>query len=114
MKNIVPIYFQFQTEVIKRSLNPVWNKYGEFVVDRLDRDNLVINVWDWDVATKDDPLGSAEVPVSSIANRSGSDDNDFWVELEGVDTGKVRLWTKWFVPSTSSKDFEVSKVTELM
>ena len=91
----------------------MWNKYGEFVVREMDNDNLVINVWDWDGLTKDDPLGQAEVPVSSLVERSGTGDNDFWVTLEGVDTGRVRLFTQWFTPSLSAADFEASKAESL-
>ena len=93
---------------MKKSLNPVWNKYGDFIVQDLDRDDLIIKVWDWDNLTRDDPLGQAELPVSELMNRQGND-QDFWVKLDNAESGKVRIFVQWFTLSQSYDDYVVSK-----
>jgi len=123
-------------------LNPVWNKYGEFIIFDPNKDYLTINAWDDDRLTRDDPLGQAEIPLTTILDScrtvaaaadargftvgggdSGSSslsstaaataDSGFWVKLDNADSGKIRLSTQWFVPSLSYADFELSKSESL-
>ena len=108
MPNIFITLFILQTEVVQKSLNPQWNKYGEFIVDNVDHDELVVKVWDKDLTSDDDPLGSAEIPVSSLVQKSGNKDGAWW-PLKNVKRGNICLRSRWFVPSETQEDFKASK-----
>ena len=58
---------------MEKTLNPVWNQYGEFSMqsdDLLEDCNLHIDVWDRDTIGADDMLGEAIVPINDIKGRS--------------------------------------------
>ena len=101
--------FILQTKVVKKSLNPKWNKYGEFIVDDMNHDKLVVKVWDKDDLSSDDPLGSAEIPVSEILKENSGNKDRAWWPLKNVKRGDICIRSRWFVPSESPEDFKVSK-----
>ena len=93
---------------MKKSLNPKWNKYGEFIVDDMNHDELMVKVWDEDRTSANDPLGSAEIPVSELVEKPGNKDGAWW-PLKNVKRGDICIRSRWFVPSESHEDFKVSK-----
>ena len=61
-----------QTITVDQSLNPVWNKYGEFAVQREDLpedSELIIKVWDQDMIGADDYLGLATFPLKQLTGK---------------------------------------------
>ena len=56
----------YETPIIKKSLNPVWNNVGKIVVS--DRANNILNIkiMDWDAASSDDILGRVNVKLSDL------------------------------------------------
>ena len=95
--------------MVQKSLNPKWNKYGEFIVDDMNHDELVVKVWDKDKTSSDDPLGSAEIPVSEILKENSGNKDRAWWPLKNVKRGDICIRSRWFVPSESHEDFKVSK-----
>ena len=74
----------------------------------MNHDELVVKVWDKDWTSDDDPLGSAEISVSSLVEKSANNDGAWWT-LKNVKRGNIFLRSWWFVPSESHEDFKVSK-----
>ena len=65
-------YFNHQTNTVDKTLNPVWNKYGEFAVQKeglLEDCKLVISVWDEDTVGTDDDLGEAVIPLKEFRDK---------------------------------------------
>lgn len=56
----------FKSKVQKKTLNPVWNEYFEVAVPSRIAADFSISVWDWDLATQPDPLGTAEVSLAEL------------------------------------------------
>lgn len=56
----------FKTKVQKKTLNPVWNEYFEVAVPSRTAAEFAISVWDWDLATQPDPLGTAEISLTEL------------------------------------------------
>ena len=57
-----------KSDVVKKNLNPVWNLSAEYNVGPKARKTptLVFTVYDYDMASSDDPLGAAEVPLKQL------------------------------------------------
>lgn len=56
----------FKTKIQKKTLNPVWNEYFEVAVPSRTAAHFGISVWDWDLATQPDPLGTAEISLTEL------------------------------------------------
>lgn len=48
----------FRTKTIKKTLNPEWNESTQLTVKSRERTKFIINVLDWDMAGKNDTLGT--------------------------------------------------------
>jgi len=59
-----------KTKVCKKTLNPFWNE--EFILNPadLERDILLVKIYDWDANTSDDLLGEMEYPVHLFVNKA--------------------------------------------
>ncbi|MBE3045725.1 hypothetical protein IMZ48_24900 [Candidatus Bathyarchaeota archaeon] len=56
----------FKSKTQKKTLNPVWNEFFEVPVpSRLGAD-FSLSVWDWDLATQPDPLGTANISLGEL------------------------------------------------
>ena len=61
-----------QTITVDQSLNPVWNKYGEFAIQKEDSpedSELIIKVWDKDIIGADDYLGVTMFPLKNLKGK---------------------------------------------
>lgn len=56
----------FKSKTQKKTLNPVWNEYFEVAVPSRTGADFSISVWDWDLATQPDPLGTAEISLAEL------------------------------------------------
>jgi len=80
-----------ETQVIKSTLNPVWNEnMGNFYVEDLDSD-VVVQVFDWDRIGRHDPLGHARVHLARLFDNFKGNSFGISLPLEGVKSGTVDL-----------------------
>lgn len=81
-----------KSKTIKKTLNPQWNETFEFsgVLRDLLAEALQLHVFDWDRATKDDPLGNASVDLRPLRRAR---QHDFTAELS--EQGRVYLHVSW-------------------
>lgn len=56
----------YKSKTQKKTLNPVWNEYFEVAVPSRIGADFNISVWDWDLATQPDPLGTAAIDLSQV------------------------------------------------
>lgn len=75
-----------RTEVIDNNLNPEWGESLYIPLHSL-RENLVLEVMDWNAKSKDKTLGSTEFKVTDIVRQKVGDQSvnpDVWYESNGV------------------------------
>ena len=69
-----------RTKVIKKTLNPVWNHTFEIEFNPQKCNKLNIEVFDYDIIGKDDPIGNATINLDWMI--SGRQDTfDQWIPL---------------------------------
>ncbi|EDO16094.1 hypothetical protein Kpol_1001p6 [Vanderwaltozyma polyspora DSM 70294] len=56
----------FTTEIIKKTLNPVWNETAMIPIPSRKYTKIIADVYDWDRATENDPLGYTPVEISQM------------------------------------------------
>jgi WD40 repeat protein len=87
---------RFQTDVQKETLSPEWSdkpfRFSDVRPDAV----LIVEVFDWDRASKDDPMGQVSIPVSEMPEPQ-STGKPHWFKLEpmaGVQTaqGEIELY----------------------
>ncbi|XP_076455494.1 extended synaptotagmin-2-like [Babylonia areolata] len=93
----------FQTAVIDKNLNPVWNQCFEYVIDEREGQVLKVEVKDKDKGSKDDKLGSTSMDISVICQKGSVEE---WLPLEKVDKGSIHLLTRWLYLSSDPKEFD--------
>ena len=89
--------FSAKSEVIFRSLNPIWNATFIFEENQME-DYIKLKFWDKD-KVKNERLGALEIPVRIL---QGKEKVEEWAELKGVDSGHVlyELSLRKGVPTT--------------
>jgi len=71
---------RLKTHTIMKNLNPVWNaKFQILVLNSQKHYNLKFDVYDWDLNSKDDFIGSVEFDISSVL---GGKVEDQWLQLK--------------------------------
>ena len=63
--------YLFQTCTIDKTLNPVWNTYGEFAILKTnitESSKLIVDVWDEDMAN-DDSLGKGMILIDDLKGK---------------------------------------------
>lgn len=60
----------YKTEIVKKSLNPVWNESTKIAVPSRKHSKIALHVFDWDRAGTNDPLGDAYVDLYKIKPKS--------------------------------------------
>lgn len=94
-----------RTKEHDETLNPKWNETFEVFIESNKGRKLKIQVFDQDLGSHDQNLGSTELSIEKIAKLGTS---DTWLPLEGVESGKIHLRCSWF--TFSSKASDLSKV----
>ncbi|XP_053670996.1 extended synaptotagmin-2 isoform X1 [Anopheles nili] len=96
---------QFRTQTIDNTVNPKWDYWCEAEVNAILRQEIELNLWDWDPGfpgvQNDDFLGRATVEISSVTKNG---EIDTWLTLEQAKHGLVHLRMTWFKLSSDKSD----------
>ncbi|XP_049535380.1 extended synaptotagmin-2 isoform X1 [Anopheles darlingi] len=100
---------QFRTQTIDNTVNPKWDYWCEAEVNAILRQEIELNLWDWDPGfpgvQNDDFLGRATVEISSVTKNG---EIDTWLTLEQAKHGLVHLRMTWFKLSSSKTDLRTA------
>jgi len=94
---------KFRSQIVKKTVDPVYGETWEAVVEVLKGQRLDIEVWDFDQGMADEFMGRASVPISSLASRG---ETDLWINLDEATSGKVHIQTQWLTLSSDKEDYE--------
>merc|ERR1711874_591640 len=70
---------------INNDLNPQWNFENTFVVSKSPKETLRFEVYDKDMVTKDDLMGTAEISITDAAQMK----EGLWIPLQGCKSGEL-------------------------
>merc|ERR1712032_599594 len=76
-----------KSKTIKNNLNPDWNFKTSFVIEENNRNNLIIEIYDKDTASKDDLMGKASISPADLPKLKQAQ----WIPLQGVKSGELFL-----------------------
>lgn len=93
----------FRTKTCKNTLNPVWNEVYDAFVDNDEGQEITMQMYDEEKASKDAKMGTLEIDITSVA-RHGK--RDLWLPLDGVKSGIVHLNLSWYKLSSQVKDLK--------
>eukprot|EP01080_Neovahlkampfia_damariscottae_P006512 gene6512-10520_t len=75
-----------KTKVIKKSLQPIWNEKFQLTFNNMN-DDVIFEVYDWDLIGKHDSVGKTSIPVSKLQNGK----NDLWLTLPPIKNTNPQL-----------------------
>ena len=81
---------QRDTEVIEKTLNPVWDQLLSFaVVEKPVTEKLIIKVFDRDQYSTDDAMGECHVDLSLLSQLADGSERELTLKLENVESGEI-------------------------
>ncbi|XP_076165334.1 extended synaptotagmin-like protein 2 isoform X2 [Ptiloglossa arizonensis] len=101
---------EFRTKTIDNTVNPKWDFWCEFIVEKslgAYYNTVVAHLFDKDNAGQDDPLGRASIEVSRVKKKGNI---DTWVSLEKAKHGMVHLRLTWFQLSKNVADLKAALI----
>ena len=79
---------EHKTEVVKKTLNPSWEHELEMNITKDDQ-FIEFNLFDWDMTSKNDPMGDIRMDVSKLLTESRSGPQ--WYRLENCKSGSLLI-----------------------
>ncbi|XP_017883150.1 extended synaptotagmin-2 isoform X2 [Ceratina calcarata] len=101
---------EFRTKTIDNTVNPKWDFWCEFVVEKslgAYYNTVAAHLFDRDNAGQDDPLGRATIEVSRVKKKGNI---DTWVSLEQAKHGMVHLRLMWLQLSKNTADLKAALI----
>ncbi|OAD54555.1 Extended synaptotagmin-2 [Eufriesea mexicana] len=101
---------EFRTKTIDNTVNPKWDFWCEFIVEKslgASYNTVVAHLFDKDNAGQDDPLGRATIEVSRVKKKGNI---DTWVSLEQAKHGMVHLRLTWLKFSKNVDDLKTALI----
>ncbi|XP_043251103.1 extended synaptotagmin-3 isoform X1 [Colletes gigas] len=101
---------EFRTKTIDNTVNPKWDFWCEFIVEKslgACYNTLVVHLFDKDNAGQDDPLGRATIEVIRVKKKGNI---DTWVSLEQAKHGMVHLRLVWLQLSKNIADLKAALI----
>lgn len=80
-----------KTPVVKKSLAPEWNCDNIFEFEVKDNQSIIIECWDWDKFSKDDPMGSGKLVPFLAAKNDWPEDGTERVALDHGREGYIHV-----------------------
>ncbi|CCD24627.1 Tcb3p NDAI_0D03130 [Naumovozyma dairenensis CBS 421] len=94
---------EYKTQIIKKTLSPVWNETAKIPIPARDRNQLILNVFDWDRAGDNDDLGAVKIDLTELEPEKTYDWN-----LQLSTQGTIKLQGK-FLPEYIRPTVEISQ-----
>merc|ERR1712037_961657 len=76
-----------KSKTINNNLNPDWNFKTSFIVEENNKNDLIIEIYDKDTASKDDLMGKASILPADLSKLKQAQ----WIPLQGVKSGELYL-----------------------
>ena len=99
---------KFESRSISNNLNPEWNFENSFTVDdefQEDEENITLEVFDKDVVSRDDLMGTVKIAIKDIAKFEKGQ----WIQLNDGDSGELFLIITPMNVGEGGKDKETTK-----
>ena len=97
-----------KSERIDNTVNPEWDNFvGDFPIEVVRGQELLLELFDHDDNKEDEPLGHATVATGLVADKGQI--SDMWVDLEGAKTGRALLSLSWLEVTNEREDIDKMK-----
>lgn len=99
---------KFETKVFHDTLDPHWDEVFELEIDQAIGQDLLLEVYDYDVGTKSqhDFLGRLTIETEYVAKEGVV---DAWQHLQDIEHGRLRLRAEWLTFNRNPAQFEIEK-----
>ncbi|GAB6032126.1 hypothetical protein CHUAL_010489 [Chamberlinius hualienensis] len=101
---------EFRTQTINSNLNPQWNYSCEYILDVYRNLTVTIQLFDYDLASKDENLGWVSFSYGEILEKES---NDFWLPLDRAETGQIHLQFQWFQLNNDKRQLQTNVSSKL-
>ncbi|GAB6032127.1 hypothetical protein CHUAL_010490 [Chamberlinius hualienensis] len=101
---------EFRTQTINSNLNPKWNYSCEYALDVYHGLTVTVELFDYDLTTRDDQLGRVSFNIDKIFEKGS---NDFWLPLDRAETGQIHLQFQWFQLNNDKRQLQINNSSEL-
>ena len=96
------------SERVNNTVNPEWNNFvGDFPIEVVRGQELLLEMFDHDDNRDDEPLGRATVATGLVADKGQI--SDMWVDLEDAKSGRALLSLSWLEVSNNKEDIDKMK-----
>jgi len=97
-----------KSDRIDNTVNPEWSNFvGDFPIEVVRGQELLLELFDHDDNSEDEPLGHATVATGLVADKGQI--SDMWVDLEGAKSGRALLSLSWLEVTNEREDIDKMK-----
>lgn len=100
----------FQSSVVKKTLNPVWNEKAKILVPSRSRSDVLVQVYDWDRAVSNDLLGEVKWDVQDLVPNKETT-LSFNLKPQGTLHVKATFVPKYIPPTVEVTEGNLAKKT---
>lgn len=94
----------FKSKIVKKTLSPVWNESITIPIPSRSRTDLMLNVYDWDRAGKNDLLCKTKLDISSVEQLK-TELVTFELKPQGIVRANVTFKPEYIRPKVGSSEF---------
>lgn len=91
-----------RSNIIEKTTDPLWSFYAEFAILDTSEQELVLEVYDYDVGGESEHLGEASVALASLDAKGKVSDAWLDVTTENAPSGHIRVRLQWVPCQTNT------------